>query len=100
MQRRNARMNEIAQSERKTLSVEEAAVALGIGRTLAYEAVRRGEIPTIQIGRRRLVPQGALDQLLSNSGKVGGHWRINRTSEQNRLLDEPSPAVSAPANEP
>jgi excisionase family DNA binding protein len=52
--------------ERLTLSVEEAAEVLGIGRTLAYEAVRRGDIPTVRIGRRHLVPREALDQLLGS----------------------------------
>ena len=31
---------------RKTLNVDEVAQLLGIGRTLAYQAVRRGEIPS------------------------------------------------------
>jgi excisionase family DNA binding protein len=40
-----------------TLTVEEAAAPLGISRPFAYEAVRRGEIPSIRIGRRVLVPE-------------------------------------------
>lgn len=50
---------------RLTLTVEEAAATLGISRAFAYEAVRRGEIPSIRIGRRILVPYAALDRLLS-----------------------------------
>jgi len=50
--------------ERLTLTVEEAAERLGISRAFAYEAVRRGEIPHIKIGRRILVPKVALDRLL------------------------------------
>jgi excisionase family DNA binding protein len=51
--------------ERLTLTVEEAAATLGISRAFAYEAVRRGEIPSIRIGRRVLVPHAALNRLLS-----------------------------------
>lgn len=51
--------------ERLTLTVEEAAPMLGISRAFAYEAVNRGEIPSIRIGRRVLVPRAALDRLLS-----------------------------------
>lgn len=51
--------------ERLTMTVEEAAVALGISRASAYEAARRGEIPTSRIGRRILVPRVALDRLLA-----------------------------------
>ena len=41
--------------EPKTQSVDDAAKALGIGRNQAYEAVRRGDIPAIRIGKRWLV---------------------------------------------
>jgi len=50
------------------MSVEEAANALGISRTFAYEAVARGEIPCIRIGRRILVPVVALNRLLESAG--------------------------------
>lgn len=48
-----------------TLSVEEAAQLLGIGRSAAYDAVGRGEIPVLRVGRRLLVPTGALASKLS-----------------------------------
>ncbi len=51
------------------MTVSEAACRLGIGRNSAYEAVRRGEIPTIRIGKRILVPIAALQQLLDGSWK-------------------------------
>jgi excisionase family DNA binding protein len=56
--------------DRLTLTVEEAAATLGISRASAYEAVRRGEIPAIRIGRRVLVPRVALDRLLGAAGTV------------------------------
>ena len=49
---------------RATVTVVEAAKRLGIGRNQAYEAAHRGEIPTIRIGKRILVPTAALDRLL------------------------------------
>lgn len=55
--------------ERLTMSVEEAAELLGIGRSLAYQAARTGEIPTIRIGRRLLVPIRALEQVLLESSR-------------------------------
>ncbi|HVA09559.1 MAG TPA: helix-turn-helix domain-containing protein [Acidimicrobiales bacterium] len=51
--------------DRLKLTVEEAAATLGTSRASAYEAVRRGEIPAIRIGRRVLVPRMALDRMLS-----------------------------------
>lgn len=53
--------------ERLTLTVEEAATMLGISRAFAYEAVNRGEIPSIRIGRRILVPRSALENLLGEA---------------------------------
>jgi len=43
-----------------TISVERAAQILGLGRTAAYEAARRGEFPTRKLGRRVVVPVPAL----------------------------------------
>jgi excisionase family DNA binding protein len=51
-------------SGRLTYSVEEAARTLGISRGLAYEAARNGDLPTIKLGRRLLVPRARLEELL------------------------------------
>ena len=42
---------------------------LGIGRNTAYEAVKKGEIPSVKVGRRILVPSKALDKWLESGGK-------------------------------
>jgi excisionase family DNA binding protein len=52
-------------SERLTMTVEEVAKALGISRAFAYEAVHRGDIPHIRIGKRMLVPRAALARILT-----------------------------------
>ena len=54
--------------ERLTCDVEIAGKRLGLGRKAAYEAARRGDIPTIRIGRRILVPLIALERLLDGGG--------------------------------
>ena len=58
-------------AERATLSVEEAAEILGVGRTAAYAAAREylrtggaSGIPAIRIGRSLRVPTAALRRLL------------------------------------
>jgi excisionase family DNA binding protein len=53
-----------SQSGKKTITVEAAAKELGISRSSAYEAARRGEIPAIVIGRRVLVLRRCLDDIL------------------------------------
>jgi excisionase family DNA binding protein len=49
----------------ETMSVEQAAALLGIGRQLAYQAVRDGEIPSIRIGKLIRVPRIRLELLLN-----------------------------------
>jgi excisionase family DNA binding protein len=50
----------MGENETLTISVDAAARLAGISRNSAYEAVRRGELPVIRIGRRLLVPRAAL----------------------------------------
>ena len=50
-----------------SVSVGEAAKVLGISRYSVYEAVRRGQIPTVRLGRRILIPRRALEELFNIS---------------------------------
>ncbi len=52
--------------ERRTFTIDETATMLGLGRTATYNAVRRGELPSIRFGRRVLVPGAALARLLAS----------------------------------
>ncbi len=45
---------------RATITIEQTAQILGLGRTAAYDAARRGELPTRRLCRRLLVPVPAL----------------------------------------
>jgi len=47
-----------------TISIEQAARRLKIGRNQAYQAAHKGELPVIKIGKRLLVPTAALGRLL------------------------------------
>ncbi len=58
--------------EKATLTIPEAAERLGISRNGAYEAAKRGEIPTIKIGRLVLVPRVAFDRLVSGDWPLRG----------------------------
>jgi excisionase family DNA binding protein len=58
-------------NERLTYTVEEAARLLGIGRGTAYEAARTGQLPTVPIGRRLLVPRHKLHALLGEPDTEG-----------------------------
>jgi len=65
------------EEQRLTLTVEETAKVLGIGRQLAYDRVKTGEIPVVKIGRRLLVPRRALAKLLEEPPDVAlGHSNV------------------------
>lgn len=59
--------SDFAPAGRLAISVEELAVGMGIGRAAAYEAIKRGEFPTLKIGRRILVPIAALEKMLAGA---------------------------------
>jgi excisionase family DNA binding protein len=50
-----------------SMTVRDVAKVLGIGDEATYAAVRAGEIPSIRIGRRIIVPRAALEKFLSGS---------------------------------
>lgn len=58
-------------TERATLTVDEAAVLLGIGRSAAYEGVHRNEIPHLRVGKRILIPRAAILRLLERASLEG-----------------------------
>jgi excisionase family DNA binding protein len=51
-------------AERLVYTVPEAGQLLGLGRNAAYDAAKRGDIPTIKMGRLLRVPKAALHMLV------------------------------------
>lgn len=50
---------------RLTLTIREAAALAGIGLNSMYEAVRRGDFPSLRISRRLLIPKAAFERILA-----------------------------------
>lgn len=65
-------------------SIEEAGAMIGLGRNSAYEAARKGDIPTIRIGRLWIVPKAAWLQKLAQDG----HKQETAVNEIERLRAE------------
>lgn len=60
----------MADLERQTLTVPEAAKILGIHVQTAYVWARRGDIPAIRLGGRLLVKRAELERMLgAEAGK-------------------------------
>lgn len=51
-------------TERLTYSVSEAAEAIGIGRSMLYTLLGRGELQSVRVGRRTLIPVQAVLEFL------------------------------------
>jgi excisionase family DNA binding protein len=56
--------------ERVVYEVPEAGAMLGLSRNASYEAVARGEIPSIRIGKLIRVPKVAFDRMLDMAGSA------------------------------
>jgi excisionase family DNA binding protein len=44
----------------RLLDIEEAGATLGIGRTATYGELAAGRLRSVRVGRRRLIPAGAI----------------------------------------
>jgi excisionase family DNA binding protein len=53
--------------DRASFTIRETAEILGISPWTAWDAAKKGELPVIRIGRRKIVPRVHLEKLM-NSG--------------------------------
>lgn len=53
--------------EKLLLRPEEAAEALGLGRTKLYSLIAAGEIESLTIGKRRLIPREAVSDFVERA---------------------------------
>ena len=53
--------------EKKTSTVLEAAKMLGCSKGLIYDMMRKGSIPSLELGRRRVIPKKRFDEWLEHT---------------------------------
>ena len=53
--------------DRLLLDVASAARVMGISRSLLYELLSRGELPSIRIASRRLVPRQSIEDFIARA---------------------------------
>ena len=51
----------------RLISAEEAATRLGLHRITVYRMTASGELPSIKIGRRRLIPESAITSIIAQA---------------------------------
>ena len=55
----------------KTMTVPDAGrIYFNLGRNASYEAAKRGDIPTITIGRKKSAVIPAIERMLAEAGKA------------------------------
>ena len=59
----------VARTMPRLLAIKQAIYELGISRTALYELIEDGRLKTVKIGRRRLVPIEAIEELIAGLGK-------------------------------
>lgn len=57
-------------SDKEYLRVPEAAAELGVSRSVLQEQVMRGEVPSIKVGRIRLIPRRLLDAWVEEQVRI------------------------------
>jgi excisionase family DNA binding protein len=78
-------------AERLVYSVPEAGRLLGLGRNAAYEAAKRGDIPTIRMGRLLRVPKVPFHRMLgmiaADMAAEETEPELPRVAEANERID-------------
>jgi excisionase family DNA binding protein len=54
---------------RRLLSLPEVCEILGVGRTTVFELVRSGALPSLKIGRRRLVTRMSVENFIEGQAQ-------------------------------
>jgi excisionase family DNA binding protein len=54
--------------ENRGRSVEEFAERLGLSKAMTYRLVNRGEIPCLRFGKRIIIPERVIEDLLAKAG--------------------------------
>ncbi len=54
----------------RLLSVDEAASALGLGRSLLYAELGAGRLRSVKCGRRRLIPAEAVTEFIARAAEA------------------------------
>lgn len=66
-----AETSEIIRNPPRLLSLTQAKLELGIGRTLVYELIEAGKLRSVKLGRRRLIPREAIEEFVRRLSEAG-----------------------------
>lgn len=64
------KISEVNIMDKLVYSIEEVAGLLGISRSYAYELVRNGTIPALELGRKRVIPKERFHSWISEKTEI------------------------------
>lgn len=65
-------------------SVKEAAEGLGVGKSTLYREIEKGNIPSVRVGRRRVIPHHAMQEWMD---EWGGEFETDEEFQLRRELE-------------
>jgi hypothetical protein len=83
---------QIETAESAAYSIPQAGAMVGLSRSGAYDAARRGEMPILEFGRKKIVPKAVWDRMLGIAGAVPA-----LTDHQNKRAGRKSEATPVAA---
>ena len=86
----------MATSDKLAFSVREAAESLGVSRAFIYEVVRTGELPSVRIGTRILIPKAGIDALLKTTPSTYTSGSANKPERCAAFKRDGSPCQARP----
>jgi excisionase family DNA binding protein len=63
---------EVAAGVARLNSIEATMARLGVGRSTVFAGIGSGQLRSVKVGRRRLVPESAITQFIQNLETAGG----------------------------
>jgi excisionase family DNA binding protein len=63
---------EVAAGVARLNSIEATMARLGIGRSTVFAAIGSGQLRSVKVGRRRLVPESAIAEFIQHLETTGG----------------------------
>jgi excisionase family DNA binding protein len=81
------------------ITIPEAAKRLAITRGYAYELARRGELPTVQVGKKyKRVPEKGLEELMARQTTVASGLYAEYTNSRRSNRDRDSTQANPPGS--
>jgi len=73
------------------MTIQEAVLFSGVGRSFLYEAMKRGELPYVKIGSARRIPKRALEEWLAKNVALSNRLDEPAIEGEQSVMGNPTP---------